>query len=194
MPIVTINDLKAKSATKRGRNMGIATVNDGEYLQLGKDSERIESKTGKAAKQVRSKVILVMIEALLTRQKDEDGDYRDEHKKDAGESLEEVGTSREKTPKQGSGEEAGNVYLKLTPTQMAVALHWANQDFKAAASEVNQAVVGTEQNEEIKASHIEGANEQGGGEVKAGADCDEPAIGKLRDGKKRDTGRRLGEN
>ena len=188
MPIVTINDLKAKSAAKRGRKMGIATVNDGEYLQLGKDSERIESKTGKAAKQVRSKVILVVIEALLTRQKDEDGDYRDEHKKDAGESLEEVGTSREKTPKQGSGEEAGNVYLKLTPRQMA-ALHWANQDFKAAASEVNQAVV--EQNEKIKASHIAGANEQGGGKVKAGADC---VTGKLRDGKKRDIGRRLGEN
>jgi hypothetical protein len=71
MPIVTINDLKAKSATKRGRKMGIATVNDGEYLQLGNGSERIESKTGKAAKQVRSKVILVAIKALLTRQRAE---------------------------------------------------------------------------------------------------------------------------
>ena len=69
MPIVTINDLKAKSAAKRGRKMGIATVNDGEYLQLGKDSEHIESKTGKAEKQVRSKVILVAMEVLLTRQR-----------------------------------------------------------------------------------------------------------------------------
>jgi len=69
MPIVTINDLKAKSAAKRGRKMGIATVNDGEYLQLGKDSEYIESKTGKAAKQVRSKVIFVAMEVLLTRQR-----------------------------------------------------------------------------------------------------------------------------
>lgn len=194
MPIVTINDLKAKSAAKRGRKMGIATVNDGEYLQLGKGSECIESKTGKAAKQVRSKVIIAVIEALLTRQKDEDGDYRDEHEKDADESLEEAGTSRGKTQKQGSGEEDdknGNMYLKLTPRQMAAALHWTNQDFKAAASEVNQ---GTEQNEEIKASHVAGANEQGGGEVKAGADCGEPVIGKLRDGKKRDIGRNLGEN
>jgi hypothetical protein len=99
------------------------------------------------------------------------------------------------TQKQGSGEEAdknGNVYLKLTPRQMAAALHWANQDFKAAASEVNQAV-GTEQNEEIKASHVAGANEQGGGEVRAGADCSEPVIGELRNGKKRDIERRLGE-
>jgi hypothetical protein len=69
MPIVTINDLKAKSASKRGRKMGIATVNDGEYLQLGKGNECIESKTRKAEKQVGSKVILVVIEALLTRQK-----------------------------------------------------------------------------------------------------------------------------
>jgi hypothetical protein len=183
MPIVTINDLKAKSATKRGRKMGIATVNDGEYLQLGKGSERIESKTGKAAKQVRSKVILVVIEALLTRQKG-DRDYRDEHKKDADKSLEEVGTSKGKTQKQGSGEEAdksGNVYLKLTPRQMAAALRWANQDFKVAASEVNQAVVGAEQNEEIKASHVAGANEQGGGEVKASADCGESVIGELQE-------------
>jgi sulfite reductase beta subunit-like hemoprotein len=196
MPIVTINDLKAKSATKRGRKMGIATVNDGEYLQLGKGSELIESKTGKAAKQVRSNVILVVVEALLTHQKDEDGNYRDEHEKSADESLEDVGTSREKAQKQGSGGEAdknGNVYLKLTPRQMA-ALHWVNQDFKPAASEVNQAVGGTEQNEEIKASHVAGADEQGGGEVKAGADCGEPIIGELRNGKKRDIGRRLGEN
>ena len=69
MPIVTINDLKAKSAAKRGRKMGIATVNDGEYLQLGKDSEHIEITTGKAAKQVRSEVILIAIEVLLTRQR-----------------------------------------------------------------------------------------------------------------------------
>jgi hypothetical protein len=177
MPIVTINDLKAKSNTRRSRKMGIATVNDGEYLQLGKGGKRIESKSGKAAKQVRGKAILVVIEALLTRQKDEDRDYRDEHEKDVDESLKEVGTSREKTQKQGIDEEAdknGNVCLKLTPRQMAAALHWANQDFKAAASEVNQAAVGTEQNEEIKASHVAGANEQDGGEVKAGADCGEP--------------------
>jgi len=77
---------------------------------------------------------------------------------------------------------------------MAAALHWANQDVKAAASEVNQAVVGTEQNEEIKASNVAGANEQGEGEVKAGADCGEPVIGKLRNGKKRDIGRKLDEN
>jgi len=77
---------------------------------------------------------------------------------------------------------------------MAAALHWANQDVKAAASEVNQAVVGTEQNEEIKASNVAGANEQGEGEVKAGADCGEPVIGKLRNGKKRDIGRILDEN
>jgi len=77
---------------------------------------------------------------------------------------------------------------------MAAALHWANQDVKAAASEVNQAVVGTEQNEEIKASNVAGANEQGEGEAKAGADCGEPVIGKLRNGKKCDIGRRLGEN
>ena len=83
--------------------------------------------------------------------------------------------------KQGSGEEAdenGNIYLTLTSRPMA-ALPWVNRDFKAAASEVNQAVVGTEQNEGIKASHGAGANEQGGGEVKADADCGEPVIGKL---------------
>jgi hypothetical protein len=178
MPIVTINDLKAKSAAKRGRKTGIATVNDGEHLQLGKGSEDIESKMGKAAKQVGSKVIFVVIEVLLTRQKDEGGNCRDEHEKDTDKSLEEVGTSRGTTQKQGGGEEAdkkGNVYLNLTPRQMAAAtLHWASQDFKAAPSEVNQAVVGTEQNEETKASHVAGANEQGGGEAKADPECGEP--------------------
>jgi hypothetical protein len=69
MPIVTINDLKAKSAGKRGRKVGIATVNDGEYLQLGKGSESIASEMRKAEKQVRSKVILVAFEALLTASK-----------------------------------------------------------------------------------------------------------------------------
>jgi hypothetical protein len=78
--------------------------------------------------------------------------------------------------KQGSGEGADgneNVYLNLTPRQMA-ALPWANQDFSGAALEVNKAAVGTEQDEGINGSHVAGANEQGGGEVKAGADCDDP--------------------
>lgn len=176
MPIVTINDLKAKSARKRGRKMGIATVNDGEYLQLSKGNECIESKTRKAEKQVRSKVILAMIEASLTRQKDKDGDFRDEHEEDTDKSLGEARTSGEVKQKQGSGEgvdENGNVYLKLTPSQMA-ALPWANQDFNGAASEANKAAVGTEQNEGINGSHVARANEQGGGEVKAGADCGDP--------------------
>jgi ribosomal protein L34 len=73
MPIVTINDLRAKSASKRGKKMGIATVNDGEYLQLGKGCEFIESKMRKAEKQVRSKVILVAIEGFLTRQRTKTG-------------------------------------------------------------------------------------------------------------------------
>jgi hypothetical protein len=175
MPIVTINDLKAKSASKRGRKMGIPTVNDGEYLQLGKGSECIESKTRKAAKQVRSKVIL-LIEALLTHQKDEDGDFRNEHKEDTDKSLKEARTPKEMKQKQGSGEGAdgnGNIYLKLTPRQM-VALPWANREFNGAASEVNQAAVGTEQNEGINGNHVAGADKQGGGEVKADADCGGP--------------------
>ena len=65
MPIVTISDLKAK----RGKKMGIATVNDGEYLQLGKGSECIESKMRKAEKRVRSKVILVVIEGFTDMSK-----------------------------------------------------------------------------------------------------------------------------
>ena len=161
MPIVTINDLKAKSASKRSRKMGIATVNDGEYLQLGNGSECIKSKTRKAEKQVRSEVILVVIEALLTPQKDKDGEAR---------------TPEEMKQKQGRDEEAGgngNVYLELTPRQMA-ALPWANQDFNGAASEVNQAAVGTEQAEGINGSHVAGANEQGGGEVKADVDSGDP--------------------
>jgi hypothetical protein len=75
--------------------------------------------------------------------------------------------------KQGKGEEAGrnrNVYLELTPRQMA-AVPWANWDFNRAVSEVNQAVARTEQKEGIDGSHVAEANEQGGGEVKAGVDC-----------------------
>jgi hypothetical protein len=173
MPIVTINDLKAKSASKRRRKVGIVTVNDGEYLQLGKGDECIESKTREAEKQVRSKVILVAIKALLTRQKDKDGNIRDEHEEDTDKSLGEARTPGKMKQKQGSGEEAdenGNVYLELTPRQMA-ALSWANRDFNGAASEVNKAAAGMEQNEGINGSHVAGANEQGGGEVKAGADC-----------------------
>ena len=164
MPIVTINDLKAK----RGKKTGIATVNDGEYLQLGKGSECIESKMRKAEKRVRSKVILVVIEALLTRQKGKDGDFCDKH--------EEAKTPEETKQKQGKGEGTdgkGNVYLELTPRQMA-ALPWANWDFNGAASEVNQATVGTEQSGEINGSHVAGANEQGGGEVKVDVDCGDP--------------------
>jgi hypothetical protein len=176
MPIVTINDLKAKSAGKRGRKVGIATVNDGEYLQLGKGSESIASKMRKAEKQVRSKVILVAFEALLTRQKDKDGEFYDKRRGDTGKSLEEARTPEKMKQKQGRGEEAdgnGNVYLELTPRQMA-ALPWANQDFNGATSEVNQAAVGKEQNEGTSGSHAAGANEEGGGEVKADVDCGGP--------------------
>jgi hypothetical protein len=78
--------------------------------------------------------------------------------------------------KQGRGEEAdgnGNVYLELTPRQIA-ALPWANQDLNGATSEVNQAAVGKEQNEGTNGSHVAGANEEGGGEVKADVDCGGP--------------------
>jgi hypothetical protein len=54
------------------------------------------------------------------------------------------------------------------------ALPWANWDFNGAASEVNQATVGTEQSGEINGSHVAGANEQGGGEVKVDVDCGDP--------------------
>jgi hypothetical protein len=69
-------------------------------------------------------------------------------------------------------------------------LHWAIQDGKVAAAKKEQAAVEMGLDEGVKADQVAGVNGQGGG----GANGAVPVAGKLRHGKKRDIGQRLGGN
>ena len=81
------------------------------------------------------------------------------------------------------------------------ALHWANKDFKASPTEIRQAAVEKEQNEELRADQVAGMNEHDGEEEEEEEEEEEAEAGmygaelvarKLRNGKKCDIGQRLG--
>ena len=145
-----------------------------------------------------TKLSLLRSRTLLTSQQDEyeDGDYCDEHDQDNDDDLDEVRASKNKRQKRGDSEDRDvneEGHRTLTPRQIA-ALHWANRHLKTAAAKTEQATVETKQKGGVQANETAGANEHGRGEAKACADGAKPVAGKLRNGKKRDVGRRLGCN
>ena len=125
---------------------------------------------------------------------DEDGEYHDEDDEDTHDCANETRAVKNKRQKRGDGERDavdGDDYNTLTPRQM-VALHWAGQDAGGAAAKSKQAEAGKEQTDDGNASQSDGAKERDGAEVKVGTESAGPVTGKLRNGKKRDIGRRLG--
>jgi hypothetical protein len=54
MPIFTLNDLKTKHSAKPAKQVGIVNLHDGEWVQLGRHSERTGTKKRKGTHQVRS--------------------------------------------------------------------------------------------------------------------------------------------
>lgn len=91
---------------------------------------------------------------------------------------------RQKEKSGGDGILIEDSHKAQAPRQMA-ALHGATRDFKTGATDTSQAAVEKKQNEKAEAGLLTGGE---------GERSDKTSIRKLRNGKKRDMGRRLACN
>jgi hypothetical protein len=132
----------------------------------------------------------------IQQDEDEDKEYDDGHSDNTDNERNELKVSkgkRQKGKSSGQGNLSGDSHKTLTPRQMA-ALHWANRDFNTAATDISRAAVEKEQNEKAEANLLIGGDKHEGVGVKARKESGKLLTGKLRNGKKRDVGRRLACN